>query len=139
MSNRQCAVKSSKGIESAIPQSMVDDLVMKVVDEAYDKNMVLSNGTYAKRFQIWTVDGKITTGGELIDAMLISPEKVDYLLPIVALWEENGDDHAYVILHSEILQNPKFMDDPQIVRLVKQAPNVTKDNLLEVVWQKFKG
>jgi hypothetical protein len=139
MSNRQCFVTSSEGIELAIPQSMVDDLVMKVVDEAYDKNMVLSNGTYAKRFQIWTVDGKITIGSELIDTMLLSPEKVDYLLPIVALWEENGNDHAIIILHSEILENPKFMDDPQIVRLVKQAPNVTKDNLLKVLQQKLKG
>lgn len=131
MPQRSAHYKASKGVEAIIPAPVVDQMVMRVMDEVYDKNMVLREKVYSRRFQIWTVGGKPAINDALLDAIHNRPEEVGYLLPIVSLYEENGEDVLSVVLHTEILEHAESNFSPSILNLALQPPNITVDDMIQ--------
>lgn len=133
MPHRECSYSISKGVEANIPPNTIEELIKQVVDEAYDKNMELKEQVHSKRFQLWTVKGKIATGNELINAVHNNPEEIGYLLPIVLLWEQDGKDQSSVTLHTEILENPVLMDNPEIRHFAEQPPLTSVNDIIQSI------
>ena len=69
MSERKFSYTTTTAVKKAIPEAMIDEMVKRVVDKAYEKNLLIQ-GYYAHRFNLFTVEGKPANGGELIDAAI---------------------------------------------------------------------
>lgn len=126
---RTCSYKSSKGVDSTFEESTIEEMIKRSVDEAYEKNMTLAN-TYVKRFQVWTLGGKVVNDDKLFDALLNRPKDVGYLLPVVCVFENNGNNSVLIFLHTEILENSDFRKFPEIYNIAKKPPNVTVEDMI---------
>lgn len=132
---RTCSYRSSKGVDSVIGASTIEEMIKRSVDEAYEKNLTLAN-TYVKRFQLWTLGGKVVNDNELFDSILNRPKDIGYLLPVVCVFENKGNNTALIFLHTEILENSDFMKFPEMYNLAKKPPNVTVEDLILSAQQK---
>lgn len=134
MPERECGYVATNGVKANLSQSLIDDLVKRTVNEIYDNNLNLQEQVYTKRYQIWTVSGKVANGGEILNALKHFPKEVNFLLPIVCVSERKGEDSVFLLLQSEILDEKndlyKLMSMNEIRSFVNKPPKITVEDLV---------
>ena len=131
MSQRSVRVQVSKGIEAALTNELIEQICIKTVDKAYDRNMTIDERKgefFLNRYVIPCIDGKVAVGGAIAKALIDNPQSVGQLLPIVMLVEEKGEDVCYVNLQSEIEADPVLSADPKVRAFIDQ-PSVIANAL----------
>jgi hypothetical protein len=125
-------------------EKIVEDLVKRTLDKAYERNLVIT-GSFIKRFNIFTVDGKVAPGEVVIEAARNNPGSVGQVLPLVCLEEERGEDFVFVILQSEVTESmfkgltdflkiPPDMTVKQFIASVRQAADRTETKIAPPAW-----
>jgi hypothetical protein len=128
MSERSVKYRCSPGVSALFSDEVVGDMVKRTVDSAYERNLTIGQGVYTKRFNVFTVDGKVVSRRESEQAARTNPGSVGQVLPIVALSEEAGEDEADVVLQSEV---EKMSDaTSELKALLNQPPNITVEKFI---------
>ena len=99
---REANYTASAGVKSVLSEDIIESLVKRVVDKAYDRNMDLSDQTFSNRFVVPIIDGKVATGGLLLAAIEKNPSAISKLIVIVSVFEEKGKDEVYIATQPEI-------------------------------------
>lgn len=115
--------QASPVVVAVIPTAVIELTVKMTVDYAYDNNFALRDECLMKRYNLFTVSGKVTSGKELVAALHNHPELVSQLLLIVFLTQCNGENHARVLLQSEIPDMAKKA--PGLKELIEKPPDIT--------------
>lgn len=134
MSEREAKYYTSPNVDDLLPETMIAEMISKTIDVAFDQNLNLNGRLYAKRFNVFLVNGKLATGGKLVEALKNDPKSVSQQLPIVGITEEKGYDIAYIVFQSELGKGttPFTVPIPQeIMDFLNTPPNMTVEDLIE--------
>lgn len=133
MSFRSASYGISLKVQELLPKKLIEMLVRITVDELYDDNAVV-DGTLFKRHVVATVNGKVCDGKETVRAARECPDSLGYLLPIVVLYENKGEDVAIIFMSDEIKDVGILAKDKGLMKFIDEAPTLNVEELRELIF-----